>query len=152
MRLWPDNAVLPCLLAVVGLSIGFAACTPSNVDSIQRENLFSLDIGPMEDQIALYSLGGDGRLRHIELAMRDGFFYIADNNGGKIVRYNSYGDLLFMIYNDETNPEPVGLKTRVEDGAQVTRWAYSYPLQSTGKIAVDSRKHIYVEERLPHER
>ncbi|MDR0456406.1 MAG: hypothetical protein LBH20_06965, partial [Treponema sp.] len=34
----------------------------------------------------------------------------------------------------------------------VTRWAYSYPLQSTGKIAVDSRKHIYVEERLPHER
>ncbi|MDR2717850.1 MAG: hypothetical protein LBB89_07300 [Treponema sp.] len=140
-----------CLVAVF-MAAGMAACTSANVDSIQREDLFSLDIGPMEDQIALYSLEGNARLRHVEIAMRDGFFYIADNNGGKIVRYNSYGDLLFMVYNDETNPEPAGLKTKVEDGAQVTRWAFTYPLRSTGKIAVDSRKHIYVEERLPYER
>jgi len=141
----------PCLL-VIFLAAGMTACAPANVDSIQREDLFSLDIGPMEDQIALYSLEGDKRQRHVELAMRDGFFYIADNNGGKVVRYNSYGDLLFMIYNDETNPEPAGLKTKIEDGAQVTRWAFTYPLRSTGKIAVDSRKHIYVEERLPQDR
>jgi hypothetical protein len=57
-----------------------------------------------------------------------------------------------MIYNDETSPEPVSLKTDVENGAQVTRWAHTYPLRSTGKIAVDSRKHIYAEERLPAER
>ena len=135
----------------VGLALGLAACIPSNVGSIQREDLFFLDIGPMEDQIALYGLEGAGR-RHVEIAMRDGFFYIADTNGGKIVQYNSYGDLLFMIYNDETNPEPISLKTRNGDGAQVTRWAYTYPLRSSGKIAVDSRKHIYVEERLPYER
>jgi len=105
----------------------------------------------MEDQIALYNLEGDGRVHHAGLAMRDGFFYITDNNGGKIVRYNSYGDLLFMIYNDETNPAPISLKT-IDDSAQATRWAFTYPLQSPGKIAVDSRRHIYVEERLPHDR
>ncbi|MCL2271049.1 MAG: hypothetical protein FWC24_06885 [Treponema sp.] len=139
--------ILPGLLIIV-----LAACSPSGIDSIQREDLFSLDIGPMEDQIALYGLEGSGGMRHIELAMRDGFFYIADNNGEKIVQYNSYGDILFMIYNNETNPEPISLKPRVDNGAQVTRWAYSYPLRSSGKIAVDSRKHIYVEEQLPYER
>ncbi|MDR0290904.1 MAG: hypothetical protein LBI06_08215 [Treponema sp.] len=140
-------------LFVLCAALVAAGCFPSGIDSIQRENLFSLDIGLMEDQIALYGLeGGDGRVRHIELAMRDGFFYIADNNGGKIVRYNSYGDLLFMVYNDETNPDPISLKIKAGDGSQVTRWAFTYPFRSPGRIAVDSRKHIYVEERLPHER
>jgi hypothetical protein len=122
------------------------------MDTIQRETLFSLDVGPMEDQIALYSLEGNGMKRHAELAMRDGFFYITDSGGGKVVHYNSYGNLLFMIYNDETNPAPISLGTKAADGAQVTRWAFTYPLRSPGKLLVDSRKHIYVEERLPAER
>ena len=137
---------------ILSIAVFGTACAPSGIDSIQREDLFSLDIGPMEDQLALYGLEGDGKMRHAEIAMRDGLFYISDSNGGKIVRYNSYGDLLFMIYNDETGPAPMSLKTDIEDGAQVTRWAYTYPLRSTGKIAVDSRKHIYAEERLPSER
>jgi hypothetical protein len=57
-----------------------------------------------------------------------------------------------MVYNDETNGAPIGLKTNIENGARVTRWAYAYPLRSAGQIAVDSLKHIYVEERLPPER
>ena len=134
------------------LSFIFFSCSPAGIASIQREDLFSLDIGPMEDQVAMYSLAGAGRLHHAGIAMRDGFFYISDNNGGKIVRYNSYGDLLFMIYNDESNPHPISLRTRVDDTAQATRWAFTYPLQSPGKIAVDSRKHIYTEERLPYDR
>ena len=152
------SPLLPALCAAVGLAAAaftaatFVACFPSSIDSIQREDLFFLDIGPMEDQIALYDLEGNGGTRHVELAMRDGFFYISDNNGGKIVHYNSYGDLLFMIYNEETNPVPISLKTKDGDGAQVTRWAFTYPLRSPGKVAVDSRKHIYVEERLPYER
>ncbi|MDR2478614.1 MAG: hypothetical protein LBD48_04795 [Treponema sp.] len=129
-----------------------AACSGSGIKNIQREDMFSLDIGLMEDQIALYNLEGDNGVRRTDFAMRDGFFYISDGNGGKIVRYNSYGDILFMIYNEETNPEPVSLKTNIEDSAQVTRWAFTYPLRSPGEIAVDSRKHIYTEDRLPYER
>jgi hypothetical protein len=132
--------------------IFFAACARPGVDSIQREDLFSLDIGPMEDQIALYSFEGDGGIRQAELAMKDGLFYISDSNGGKIIRYNSYGDLLFLIYNDETNPEPANLKPKTDNGVLVTRWAFTYPLKAPSKITVDSRKHIYVEERLPRER
>jgi hypothetical protein len=104
----------------------------------------------MEDQIAMYSFEGGGGIRQAELAMKDGLFYISDRNGGKIVRYNSYGDLLFLIYNDETNPEPANLKPKTDN--LVTRWAFTYPMQAPGKIAVDSRKHIYAVEQLPRER
>jgi hypothetical protein len=130
----------------------FSACSRGELASIAREDLFSLDIGRMEDQVALYNLEGDQGRRRTSFTMRDGLFYISDGNGQKIARYNSYGDLLFMIYNEETNPQPITLKTNIEDGAQVTRWAFPYPLREPGEIVVDSRKHIYAEDRLPYER
>ena len=123
----------------------------SRIPSVEREDLFTLDIGKLEDQIALYNLEGDKGIRRADMAMRDGLFYISDGNGGKILRYNSYGDLLFMIYNEETNPPPLTLRP-LQEGSTVTRWAVSYPLLQTGEITVDSRKHIYVRDRLPYER
>ena len=134
-----------------GISLLLLSCFSSSGRSVDREDLFSLEIGPMEDQIALYQFGGTAGTKRTGFAMRDGLFYISDGNPGKIMRYNSYGDLLFMIYNEETNPAPVSLPVNIEDSAQVTRWAFSYPLREPGKLAVDYRKHIYVEDRLPPE-
>jgi len=135
--------------AVLFILIVLSACTNNTSTAIDREELFSLEIGPMEDQIALYSLDGTRGIRRTGFTTRDGIFYIADGNSGKIVRYNSYGDLLFMIYNEETNPIPLTLKTNISEDEQVTRWAYTHPLVEPGWIAVDSRKHIFVEDRLP---
>jgi hypothetical protein len=136
----------------VSLALLFCACSGGDIASIDREDLFSLDIGRLEDQIALYNLEGDSGIRRTDFAMRDGLFYISDGNGEKILRYNSYGDLLFMIYNEDTNPPPLSLRTNVEGGAMVTRWAFPYPLRKPGEIAVDSRKHIYAEDALPYDR
>ena len=123
----------------------------TQIPSVEREDLFTLDIGKLEDQIALFNLDGDRGIQRIGIAMRNGLFYISDGSGGKVLKYNSYGDLLFMIYNEETNPAPLTLKPLTE-GSMVTRWAVSYPLQEPGEIAVDSRTHIYVRDRLPYER
>jgi hypothetical protein len=141
----------PVCAALLSVSL-FCACSGGGVRSVDREDLFTLDIGQLEDQIALYNLEGDNSVKRTNFAMRDGLFYISDGSGGKIVRYNSYGDLLFMVYNEETNPPPLTLRTNVEDSAMVTRWAFSYPLRKPGKITVDSRKHIYVEDSLPYDR
>jgi hypothetical protein len=105
----------------------------------------------LEDQIDLFNLEGNRSVKKTALAMRDGLFYISNGNGEKIVRYTSYGDHLFMIYNEETNPPPLSLKP-LESGGVITRWALTYPLFNPGAIAVDSRKHIYVEDRFPYER
>jgi hypothetical protein len=56
-----------------------------------------------------------------------------------------------MIYNEETNPAPFSLKTNIGESGQATRWAFSYPLREPGRIAVDSRKHIYAEDRFPRQ-
>jgi len=133
------------LFAVALFSI---SCKNDKISSVEREDLFSLDIGPMEDQIALFKLDGGRGIKRIGFTMRDGLFFISDGNNGKIARYNSYGDLLFMIYNDETNPAPITLKSNIQEDEQATRWAYTHPLEEPGWIAVDSRKHIFVEDRL----
>ena len=141
--------LFPLVILSVFLSAG---CRRSaQIPSVEREDLFTLNIGVLEDQIALFNLEGDRGIRRTDIAMRDGLFYISDGNGGKILRYNSYGELLFMIYNEETNPEPLTLRP-FSEGNLVTRWAVSYPLMEPGEIVVDSRRHIYVRDRLPYER
>ena len=137
------------LISAFLAALVFSGCRDNHIGSIEREDLFSLAVGPMEDQIALYNLQGGRGIRRTGFSMRDGLFYIADGYSGKVVRYNSYGDLLFMVYNEETNPPPYSLKTNVNDDEQAVRWAYTYPLEEPGWIAVDSRKHIFVEDRLP---
>jgi hypothetical protein len=140
------SLVLLCLAALLG------SCSGELVPSVARENFFSLEIGRLEDQIDLFNLEGSRNIPKTALAMRDGLFYISNGNGQKVVRYTSFGDLLFMIYNEETNPLPLTLKTNIDEGEVVTRWAHTYPLREPGGIAVDTRKHIYVEDRLPYER
>ena len=134
----------------LGLVLLLAACSQTPTVSVTREDLFSLEIGRFEDNLALYNVEDVFGIRRTALTMRDGLFYIADGNGQKVVRYNSYGDLLFMIYNEETNPIPLSLGPMPE-GRTVTRWAFTYPLREPDKIVVDSQKRIYVEDLLPEE-
>ena len=139
--------VFLCLVSMV-----LASCRQEQISSAARENLFTLNIGRLEDQIDLFHLTGSRSVKKTAIAMRDGFLYVSSGNGGKIARYTSYGDLLFMIYNEETNPPPLSLQLINEDDRLLTRWAVSYPLLEPGEIAVDSRKHIYAEDRFPPER
>ena len=136
------------LLGTAGLL--FPACAKERVPAVVREDRFTLEIGRMEDEIDLFNL--EHTRRKTTLAMRDGRFYIANGNGEKVVRYTSYGDILFMIYNEETNPPPLTLRTGPGDTKSLTRWAVSHPLLEPGASAVDSRNHIYVEDRFPAER
>jgi DNA-binding beta-propeller fold protein YncE len=127
-----------------------SACSNTETRSIERQDLAFFDIGRIEGDLDLFNLEGRRSQDPTGLTMRDGQFYIANGNGQKIVRYNSYGDLLFMIYNEETNPPPVTLKPKSE-GIE-TRWANPWPLQYPSHIAVDSRKNIFVVDTLPDER
>jgi hypothetical protein len=143
---------LKLLMVVFLFSILSIQCErAAQIQQVERENLFSMQIGKLEDQIALFSFEGNRGIRQANIAMRDGLFYISDGNGGKILKCNSYGDILFMIYNEETNPQPMTLRP-LSEGSLVTRWAVTYPLMEPGEIAVDSRKHIYVRDSLPYER
>lgn len=132
--------------------IVFFSCSNTEIQSIDRQNLFRLDIGRLENQIDLFGLDQSPAMIKTNIAMRDGIFYISDSKGQKVTKFTSYGDLLSMIYNPETNPPPFTLKKGDQSAEIVTRKAISYPLIQNGNLAVDSRKHLYVEDRLPPDR
>jgi hypothetical protein len=127
------------------------SCGGDQNSSIEREYLFNFNIGRLEDELDMFALEGTRSMRKTALEMRDGLFYISNGNGEKIAQYNSYGDLLFLIYNEETNPPPLTLREKI-DGEVITRWAYRWPLNEPGSITVNSEKHIFVEDRLTPER
>ena len=129
----------------------FSGCSRSRISSVARMDLFNLEIGPLEDQINLFDLEM-GESNRTSLAMRDGLFYISDTAGAKIVRYNSYGDLLFVIYNDEISPPPITLRRGIDQEGLATRWSITYPLKEPGVITVDSRKHIYTADKVDDDR
>jgi hypothetical protein len=120
--------------------------------TLLREDLFTLDIGRLEGEIDLFQNPVLRNGPKSSLVMSDGLFYITNSAGQKVTRYNSYGDLLFMIYNEETNPPLLDLQVIDRLTPAITRWAVSYPLQNPGAIAVDSKKNIYIADRLTSDR
>jgi len=106
----------------------------------------------MEDQIDLFLYEGNLSNRKTSIYMRDGLFYIANGNSSKVMEFSSYGDLIFLLYNPERNPEPVSLIVKGDQEANSTRMAVSYPFTNIGALVVDSQKRIYIEDEVPVER
>lgn len=138
--------------AAMALILALAACSGRNekIPSVKREALFSLGYGTLEDQLDLFRVEGMAPPAKTRISMRDGIFYVSNGNGAKVLTLSSFGDLLGMIYNPERNPPPIVLN---QPGGSVTgRAARPYPFLEPGEIAVDSNKHVYVEDRLPPDR
>ena len=144
MKILVKSAVLAVSLVLL------SGCARNRVvSSVDRENLFSLEYGNFEDELNLFDFGHSGEI-NTSLCMRDGFFYILNGEAKKIMEMNSYGNLLTLYYNSETNPPPSFAGE--ENAANSTRNAVPYPFNDISLITVDSRKHLYVVERLPLER
>lgn len=138
--------------AAAALAILLASCGSPAVVKVDRDLLFTLGMGKLEDQLSLFQQQGpDGELK-TRFCMRDGFFYIANGEGKKVLEFTSYGDLLSMIYDPEANPESVTLRSDESVVESLRKRASQYPFVSAGEIAVNSAKEIFVEDRLPEER
>ena len=134
------------------LAATLSSCTESGgVVSLDEHQLFSLKYGNFEDQLNLFTLANPAPVQ-TSLAMRDGFFYIANGEARKVLELNSYGDLLSIYYNGEGNPIPSFAEGTDSATVSSTRKAVEYPFNALGPIAADSRKYIYVVDQLPPER
>jgi hypothetical protein len=137
------------LLALLGM---VSACAPKTVEELARQELFTLGVGKMDNQLDLFQVNGYMADAKNRVYMRDGLFYIANGNSAKIVELSSYGDLIFMLYNPELNPEPVSFRSPQAEGVSATKMAVPYPLSEIGELVVDSDKRLYVEDVVPEER
>jgi len=134
------------------LAMLFSACAPTELQELSREELFSLQIGKMDNQIDLFQIGGVMVGAKNRVYMRDGLFYIANGNSAKIMELTSYGDLIFLLYNTAENPAPTSFQSAESEGLAATRRAVAYPLRRIGELVVDGSKRIYVEEGVSEER
>lgn len=134
--LWPALVLLllPC------------ACRRSSVEELSREELFSLGLGKMENQVDLFQIPGELLDSTNTLFMRDGLFYLVNGQASKVMGFSSYGDLIFMLYNPDANPPPISLVAAEAGSVASTRIAVSYPLRDIGALAVDSAKQLYLSE------
>lgn len=166
MVLWARRS---CVLGGLAAAIAFlVSCGDArSVTELQREQLFSLGYGVLEDQLNLFSLDGNAPPLKTRVAMRDGIFFVSNGNAAKVMTLSSFGDLLAMVYNPERNPPPLTLAvaeaasslTGASQAAQGAtqaatqgRVAKTYPFSSPGEIAVDSKRTIFVEDRISETR
>lgn len=103
-------AIAGCIILVAGT---FVACSSAKVSRVEREKLFTLQYGRFEDEIDLFGLdsgssGSDTGFSgpDTRIYMQDGLFYIANSGSQKIIQLTSFGDLLSVYYNGDTNPAP----------------------------------------------
>ncbi len=147
-------------LCICGFSLFlFSGCQETAVVSnVKAEELFSLDYGLFENELGFYPSLFTGNCTS-SIVMQDGFFYILDSNSLKMMNLNSYGDLLSIIYNKDTNPQPSflsfsGIKSE-SDGkptANATQRATSYPFNRVGPMAVDASQQLFIADYLPQDR
>lgn len=140
------------ILTLAISTLVFFSCSEPVIQELSREELFTLKLGKMEDQIDLFLYGGNLSNRKTSIFMRDGLFYIANGNSSKVMEFSSYGDLIFLLYNPERNPEPVSLIVKGDQETNSTRKAARYPFNNIGSLVVDSQKRIYIEDEVPAER
>ncbi|WP_187116193.1 LIC_12708 family protein [Treponema pectinovorum] len=131
------------------LCLSFFSCIRSNtVSSIGENSLFKINYGSFEDELNLFNLSLSGSI-NTYMTMQDGFFYIANGESKKIMELNSYGDLLSLYYNEDFTKLPSFADSQT---ANSTKKAISYPFNSLGPLAVDSKKSLYAVDTLPSDR
>lgn len=128
----------------------FTGCSKKNIiQSINENELFTLDYGNFEEQLSVADLNNVGGVR-IGITMRDGFFYIVDGEARKTMELNSYGDLLSLFYNEDSQIK--NLLEKSKRPPQSVHREISFPFDYPGIITVDSKKCIYAVCTIPKNR
>ncbi|MFP4638391.1 MAG: LIC_12708 family protein [Spirochaetaceae bacterium] len=129
-----------------------AGCIPGQVRSLDRSELFRLDIGRAENEIDLFQVGGGPRTEKTGIFMRDGLVYIGNGPSNKVMEFTSYGDLLTLWYDPDSNPRPIMLQTRTGEETVTNKRAHDYAFSQVGDIAVTEEKMLVAEDQVSDER
>ncbi len=146
------NSPMRRLLLYCLLPLALISCSSRGNATLEQEQLFSIPIGKMEDQLDIYYDGISSFDDRIRVNMKDGIIFLANSRGRKVMEFSSYGDLLSLHYNPDFNPKPVLLNTPGGDDRVSSRVALPFPFLEVGEIAVSSEGNLLVEDAVPDAR
>ena len=128
------------ILVLVLLSL-FACGRNSDVE-LEKKSMFTLPYGALDDELTPLAVSN--------IAMNDGFFYIIDSSLAKMMKFNSYGDLLLLQYNQEKNPTQI-LVHKTQENTPSNKAAVPFPYRTPSNIAVTAEQAFFVADTLPDE-
>jgi len=131
-------------------SLLLASCSSPSLDTLKRQDLFSIKLGRMENCIDLFQIDGVKSPSKNRIVMRGGIFYVANGNSDKIMVFSSYGDLIGLYYNPQENPKPVLTGEDAGPGRMTNKQAVAYLFQDIGEIAVNRGGMLLVDDLSPH--
>jgi hypothetical protein len=141
------------IIFIASLFISAVSCISCSrnetVQSISETELFSLPYGNFEEQLSITDLNDVGDVRY-GIAMQDGFFYVVNGESKKILELNSYGDLLTLFYNEDSQIAHLLENSKRPDLS--IHHEISYPFDYPGMVAVDSNKNVYTVCSIPWDR
>ena len=86
------------IVSIFIILIFIVSCSDKvSTEKIEREDKFTLSIGNMDNELDFFSRDGIPFSLDTDIFMDNGLFYISNGNGKKIMKFNSYGDLLSNI-------------------------------------------------------
>lgn len=140
-------------MALVALTaLAAVGCERWQPTVLERESLFTLEIGRLEDQVDLFERDGIASRLKNRILMRDGLIFVANGAANKVMQFTSYGDLVALLFAASENPQPITLQAPAGRDAMSTRVANEYPFYQMGEIAIDSTMRLMVEDQLPQAR
>ncbi|MDC7231722.1 MAG: hypothetical protein PQJ58_00700, partial [Spirochaetales bacterium] len=112
-----------CLFLTLSALFLFSCRSENKI--LEQEDLFILPMGYMADELN-YFIKPDSQLPgSSDLAIYEGRVFLSSSNAGKIMEFNSYGDLLGFYYNPTINPEPVQyMSDDRENPVVVKKWNF----------------------------
>ena len=128
------------------------SCSAEEDRLLERETLFRMQIGKMEDQLYVQQFHGINTLSKTRVFMKDGFFYVSNGESDKVMEFSGFGDLISLYYNEQKNPAPVILSSEVKNERNVTRAAYPYPLSDPGEIVSTASGDLLIDTRIAESR
>jgi len=119
-------------ISVLGLIIGLAvfinlsSCSRTGGSGLKRHDLFSISLGTLPGELDWFYRDGYRMAGTIDIQTRDGLVYISGGGAGKVMVFNSYGDLLTYVYDPVRNPAPA-LNENGETNSTISSWPFREP-------------------------
>ncbi|MBN2658131.1 MAG: hypothetical protein JXR86_13810 [Spirochaetales bacterium] len=131
----------------MSLLVFFISCGRGDVKTLEKVDLFSVPLGKLAEEIDYFQRESLRFSTDNDMEMLNGFIYITNGRSGKLLKFNSYGDLLTLIYNPDRNPYPAELMSRQSEKQEVNRTVIPWQFNSPGALAV-SEDNIFIVDKV----
>ena len=94
---------------------------------MKRHDLFTIPLGTLPGELDWFYRNGFRMAGTADIQSRDGLVFVSGGETGKVMVFNSYGDLLTFVYDPLRNPPPAVMDEDGEGTTAVNRWSFRNP-------------------------